>query len=388
MKILIIGGGAVGSIAAKFLTESNDVEQVVLGDINPQKAKKFIIPHPKITLKTIDARDVAALTEAAKGMDLIMNASLSFFNENLIKAALAAGTHYQDFSSDTWQIEQLKHHQDFKKNGKIALVNASAAPGVTNLLAAELANGLKRIEYVKIRLLEDVSSEVPFTAWAKAIFFDQIYTKPVVWEFDKLVTRNNFSEEEIYNFPEPHLNEKCYLIPQEEISTIPKYIKTKYADLKIGGSEMDLARTLFKLGLFKKAPIKIGEAMLTPYDFLLKIWPDVISPDNMKKLVKSGKLHNAKFWATIEEQGIHDKKRTSRKAVILFPDQTAVNTLYPGANYVSYSAGLCAAIFALAIPKIKDTGAFPPEAIKADIRKEIIDALRAHSVKIDITETA
>ena len=165
---------------------------------------------------------------------------------------------YQDFSSDDWQIEQLKFDADFKKLGLKALINASAAPGVTNLITAELASGLKRIEHIKIRLLVDVSSDVPFTAWAKSIFFDQIWTKPLTWEFDKMEIKNNFSEEEKYNFPEPHLNQKCWLLSQEEIGTIPKYIKTKHADLKAGGSEIELARTLFKLGLFEKKPTKIG----------------------------------------------------------------------------------------------------------------------------------
>ena len=244
MKILIIGSGAVGSIAAKFLAESTEVEQIILGDIDLQKAKKFIIPSPKIVFKTLDARDVNMVAEAAKGTDLIINSSLSVFNTNLLKAALLAKVNYQDFSSDEWQIEQLKFDGDFKKLGLKALINASAAPGVTNLITAELAAGLKRIEYIKIRLLEDVSSDVPFTAWAKSIFFDQIWTKPQTWEFDKAVTKNNFSEEEKYNFPEPHLNQKCWLLAQEEIGTIPRYIKTKHADLKAGGSEIELARTL------------------------------------------------------------------------------------------------------------------------------------------------
>lgn len=388
MKILIIGSGAVGSIAAKFLTEAIEVEQIVLGDIDVQKAKKFIVPSPKITFKTLDARDINMMAEAAKGMDLVINSSLSGFNTNIMKAALLAGVNYQDFSSDDWQIEQLKLHEDFKKKGLKGLINASAAPGVTNLITAELAAGLKRIDHIKIRLLEDVSSDVPFTAWAKSIFFDQIWTKPLTWEFDKYVTKNNFSEEEKYNFPEPHLNQKCWLLSQEEIGTIPRYIKTKHADLKAGGSEIELARTLFKLGLFEKKPTKIGETMIAPYDFLLKIWPDVISPIRMIKLAESGKLHNAKFWATVEALGIRDKKSVTRKALMLFPDQIAVNKLYPGANYVSYAAGLSAAIFALAMPKIKQTGVFPTEAIEKDVRAEIIEALKAKDIKIEIIEQA
>jgi len=109
-----------------------------------------------------------------------------------MKIALEAGANYQDFASDWGDggVEQLKYQKEFKEKNLIALVNASASPGVTNLVARELSSGLKRIEYVKVRLLEDVSSEVPFTAWSKAILFDEIWNKPLVWEFDRFNIKN------------------------------------------------------------------------------------------------------------------------------------------------------------------------------------------------------
>ncbi len=389
MKILIIGAGATGSIAAKLLAGRPEVEAVIIGDIDARKTKKFIVPDPKISFKVIDATNAASVIEAAKGANLLINASLPSFNEDLIKIALEAGVNYQDFASD-WEdgkVEQLKYQNNFKEKNLRALINASASPGITNLVAKELSAQLKRIEYVKVRLLEDVTSEVPFTAWSKAIFFDEIWHKPLVWEFDKFVSKNNFSEEEIHNFPEPFLNQKCYLLAQEDIGTIPMYIKTKYADLKAGGSEMEFARTLFKLGLFKKRPVKIGEVSVAPYEFLLKVWPDILPPEDMKKLVASGKLHNAHFWATVEERGIREKKKISRKATILFPNQAEVNKLYPGANYVSYAAGLSAVIFALAIPKIKEGGVFPPEALGDELRSSLIKDFQENGVKIEISES-
>jgi len=388
MKILIIGAGATGSIVAKLLAGRAEIEQITIGDIDANKAKKFITPDPKITFKLLDARDKKAVFEAAKGIYLLINASLPDFNEDLMEICLEAGVNYQDFASD-WSdmnVEQLKYHDQFKAKGLKALINSSASPGVSSLIAKELSIGLKRIEYIKIRLLEDISSDVPFTAWSKETLFDQVCNKPIVWEFDKLVEKGNFSEEEIFDFPEPFLNRKCYLLPQEDVGTIPRYIKTKYVDLKVGGSEIDFARTLFKLGLLKKNPVKIGEISVVPYDFLLKIWPDILSPDNMKKLVASGKLHNAHFWISVEEKGIRDKKKIVEKAYVLFPNQLEVNKLYPGANHISYAAGLSAAIFASALPKIKESGVFPPEALSDEVRAYLIEEFRKNNIKIEISE--
>ena len=387
MKVIIIGAGAAGSIIAKFLCDSDKVEQVLVGDIDQAKAKKFLIQHPKLSFKEANAKHIDEIAALATGFDLLINASLPEFNEFLMQAALKAGVNYQDLASDydNAEIEQLKYHEQFKAKNLIGLINASASPGVTNLVARDIACHLTKIESVKIRLLEDVSSEIPFTAWSKAVTFDEFYWKPFVWEQDKFVEKDNFAEEEVYNFQEPFLNQKCYLIAQEDIGSMPKYIKAKHIDLKAGGSEIDLARTLFKLGIFKKHPIKVGDTSISPYDYFLKIWPDVLSPDEMKKLVDSGKLNNAHFWASVEESGYEDGKKVVKKALVLFPDQKTVNKLYPGATYISYAAGLSAAVFALAIPDIKSRGVFPPEGLAKDECLMVTENLKKGGVEINFT---
>jgi len=65
--------------------------------------------------------------------------------------------------------------------------------------------------------------------------------------------------------------------------------------------------------------------------------------------------------------------------------QSEINQLYPGANYVSYTAGLTAAIFALHLPKIKERGVFPPEALSSEIRSSIIQELEKIKSKLKLT---
>lgn len=390
MKVIIIGAGATGSIIAKFLCDSDKIERVLVGDIDSAKARKFLIQHPKLSFKEANAKHIEEIAVFAAGFDLLINASLPDFNEALMQAALKAGINYQDLASDydDGQIEQLKYHEQFKAKNLLALINASASPGVTNLVARDIACKLKKIDEIKIRLLEDVSSDIPFTAWSKTITFDEFYWKPFIWEQDKFIERDNFAEEEVYNFQEPFLNQKCYLLAQEDIGTMPKYIKAKRIDLKAGGSEIDLARILFKLGLFKKHPVKVGDTSIAPYDYLLKIWPDILSPDEMKKLVDSGKLNNAHFWAAIEESGYdEDGKKIVKKALIMFPDQKVVNKLYPGANYISYAAGLSASVFALAIPNVKEKGVIPPEGLGKEECLMITDNLKKGGVEINFAHT-
>ncbi len=322
-----------------------------------------------------------------------------------MEIALEAGVNYQDLASsgegvsiDT--IEQFEYDEKFKEKGLIALINASASPGVSNLMVGELASGFfKQIEYIKIRILEDMRASVPLTAWSKEVAFDEFFSSPYIWDGEKFLPKDNFDEEEIFDFPAPFINTKCYMVAQEDISTIPRFIKAKYIDIKAGGSEIEFAKTLFQLGFMKKKYIKVGEVMVSPYEFLVKVWPDVPGIEEMKKLVDSGKLYNANFWASVEVSGIeavrvenlatgevavHQKKKTLR-AYILFPNQVEINKIYPGANYVSYAAGLSAAIFAEAIPTLSKKGVYSPEAIESKDRDSILKKLKKAGVKIEIS---
>ena len=388
MKVLIIGGGATGSILAHFLSLEKEIEAVVCGDINTRKAKRFLPNHPKITLQQIDATQKDKVALLAKGFDLLINASLSQFNKFLMDAALEAGTNYQDLASkwDNAKVEQLDFNDKFKAKNLVGLINASASPGVTNLLAKLLASKLDRVDSIKVRLLENVSSDIPFTAWSKEIAFDEATQKPYTWDKNHFVEKDNFGEEELFNFPEPFTNRKCYLISQEEVGTLPQYIKTKYVDLKIGGSEIEFVHTLFKLGLLRKRLVRIGNALISPYELVTKVWPDVPSPQEMKKITASGKLRDAHFWASVLTAGFSDKKKLIRRADVLFPTQAEINKLLPGANYISYAAGLSAAIFALTAPTLKEKGVYSPEALDAETCGALYEKFKKSGIKIELSE--
>lgn len=390
MNILVLGGGATGSVAACALAESKKIKKVILGDISDKSAKKFLIPHPKVDFQIIDATKREDVLRALEGCAVLVNAASPVFNTMLLETALQAGVHYQDFASD-WEdarVEQFGYDDQFKERGLVGLINASATPGVSNLLAGELAAKFSEIDYIKIRLLEDVSADVPLTAWSKEVAFDEFISPPFLWNGKQFEKTDNFAEEEIFDFPEPFMDQKCYMVAQEDIGTIPRYIKAKRIDIKAGGSEIDFARSFYLLGLTSKTPIQIGGDKISPYDFMLKIWPNVPSLAEMRDLVERKKVHNAHFWAAVDVSGIaaSDGKKTTLRADILFPNQAEINKIYPGANYVSYAAGLCAAIFAENIPTLSRKGVYSPEAIGPAERVSLIKQLKKKGVKIEIKE--
>lgn len=403
MKALIIGSGATGSVTAKVLAGFSAIEKVLVGDVSEKNAKKFLVPDPKIDFLVMDASKREEVMKHAEGCFVLINAASPNLNKLLMEVALASGANYLDMASsgDGVSIETtdpFSYDEAFRAKGLIALLNASASPGVTNLMAGELSVGLKNIEYIKIRILEDVRADVPITAWSKEVAFDEFTALPYFWDGKQFALKDNFDDEEVFDFPAPFINTKCYMIAQEDIATIPRFIKAKYIDFKAGGSEIEFARTLFQLGLMKKRPMKVGELMVSPYQFLVKVWPEVPAIEETKKLVEAEKFHDAHFWCSVEVSGTEatrvenlaskeatttHKKKTIR-AYIMFPHQTEINKIYPGANYVSYAAGLSAAIFAETIPSLGKKGVYPPEAIEPKDCDVILGKLRKHGVAIEI----
>src|SRR5215469_15124204 len=97
MRIFILGAGATGSLLAQLLERQGHV--VWCGDRDSERARRFLGKKSAIPVATVNARNLRAIVRAAKGCQLIVNASASVFNEIVLRAALRLRAHYLDLSS-------------------------------------------------------------------------------------------------------------------------------------------------------------------------------------------------------------------------------------------------------------------------------------------------
>ncbi len=154
----------------------------------------------------MDASKISDVKKSAMDVDLIINATLPQFNENIMEAALHAGVNYQDLSSnlkDLKHIEQLKFHKRFQKEHLIGLIDAGISPGITNLLAREGADKLDIVSSIKIRTLEDQKASEFVFAWSPVVALDELTSPPIVYRNRKFKLLRPFSDSEEYEFPAP-----------------------------------------------------------------------------------------------------------------------------------------------------------------------------------------
>lgn len=97
MRIFVLGVGGAGSLLAHLLQRQGHT--VWCGDRDPDRARKFLGKKSKIEVKEANARNLWSIVRAARGCNLIVNASPAVFNEIILRAALRLRIHYVDLNS-------------------------------------------------------------------------------------------------------------------------------------------------------------------------------------------------------------------------------------------------------------------------------------------------
>ncbi len=244
MRIFVLGAGATGSLLAQLLERQGHT--VWCGDRDPQRARRFLGKKSTIAVTQVNARNLRGTVKAAKGCQLIVNASASVFNEIVMRAALRLRAHYADLSShltrNPFRAEQLRYMKKFEEKNRVALINTGAAPGLTNLLAKRAAELLDEVAAVHIRLYESSESDDPFSQWSPEVSFDEAVSHPRIYRDGKFHLGKRFSEIEKFRFPDPIGNSRVVLAAQDEVATLPHFIPMRELDVKIGGNEIDRLR--------------------------------------------------------------------------------------------------------------------------------------------------
>lgn len=378
MKILVLGHGNVGSVLTKLLHKEEGIELVISADMCFKEDKKIErLHHIKINLKN----NHQFLTVLKRyNPDLIVNATSPRFNHDILKECAKSGISYLDMAAcwetdldknalSPYKIEQFDFDKQFREKNILGLIEAGVSPGMTNLFVRECADEFDELEDVKIRLIDYSGTDKFHAAWSKEYLLDEISSKPLVYTDGKFKIVEPFSGVEDYEFPAPYGKKKVSLICQDEIGTIPFFIKLKNIDIKDYDDQVDIHRFLYELGLVSKKKIKFGDIEISPFEFVNKVLPD-ISFNN-----EDPQFQEAQFAFAVEASGKIKGEKTRIRYFVSFPNQKNINKLGLDANFISYPTALSAKIFVMAVPKIKAKGIIPPETLDKEIRKFILSEL-------------
>ena len=97
MRIFVLGTGASGALLAQLLARQG--HRVTCGDKDPERAKRFLGRKSTLPIVAVNARNLRGVVRAARGCQLLVNASPAVFNEVALRAALYLRAHYLDLAS-------------------------------------------------------------------------------------------------------------------------------------------------------------------------------------------------------------------------------------------------------------------------------------------------
>src|SRR5918911_1338379 len=153
MRMLVLGAGLQGSACAYDLLQNPDVREVRLADLNIARIADFLAPYSgrRLIPTHLDVRDREAVLAVMRESQAVMSAIPYYFNLDLAKLAVEAGTHFCDLGGNTEIVFQQKQLDAKAREKSITVVpDCGLAPGMVNILAQYGIEQLDRVESVRI----------------------------------------------------------------------------------------------------------------------------------------------------------------------------------------------------------------------------------------------
>ena len=291
MRIVVLGGaGMMGCIAVQDLARSEAVEEVVIADLNPDNAQLVAdtIGSAKISWVQLDLRDHEALVEVLRGADTCLNATVYYFNLDVMGACLEAGTHYTDLGGLFHTTrKQLELHEAFKTAGLSAVLGVGSAPGVPNVQSRYAADRLDTIESIRIYDgIKPPPPEVVAFSYAVPTIIDELTLPPMVYRDGEFVACEPLSEFEDYWFTLPLGSLPMHLSLHSEVATLPLSFRDKglrecFFKINYWGmapETVEKVKVLADFGFAGRDPVQVGEVAVVPRDLLVTLMRAYVPP--------------------------------------------------------------------------------------------------------------
>ena len=280
MKITVLGGcGAVGTVAVQTLRESGIFSEIVIGDINEEKAKDLASAcgSDAVSAIRIDADDPAGIRAAIDGSTVVLNCVGPFYRYGpaILRTVISAGIDYVDVCDDFDATEQyLAMNGEAKKADMSALIGMGSSPGIANVLvrfcAEDLLDSVESIDIyhahggeafegpavVKHRIH---SMQVPIPVFVNGQFKRLGLFEEAGRAFEETTEFANVGTYDVYLYPHP------------ETITLPRYIKGVSRVTNLGlvlpPAYAELIKGVVRLGITGEDPIDVNGRPVGPLEF-------------------------------------------------------------------------------------------------------------------------
>src|ERR1700733_12255836 len=377
MRIFVLGVGGAGSLLAQLLVRQGHT--VWCGDRDPDRARKFLGKKCAIEVKDANARNLWSIVRAARGCNLLVNASPAVFNEIILRAALRLRSHYLDLNShlnrNPFRPEQFRFQKRFAAKNRAAVICTGAAPGLTNLLAKRGSELLDIVESIQIRLFESTESKDPVSTWSPEVMYDEAISSPRVYQHGRFSLAKRFADREKFRFPPPIGETTVYLAAQDEVCMLPYVVPMRDMDAKIGGNDFDRLFRWYRQGRLNRSQ-----------GIVRKRFPKTLTPKGVAGMIRKGALENARFAAAVLLRGMKDDQPLLLRYDASFPTLHQIRQRGLISTPIAYATAHLAAIFIKHFPRDM-AGVFGPSELPLEKRRAILAAVKSQDIRLSLKIT-
>jgi saccharopine dehydrogenase (NAD+, L-lysine-forming) len=380
MKTMVLGTGAVGSVTAEILAHSEDFEQVILADVNMERAKRTEkkISNDKVVVKKVDASDLDGMVKAFKGVDLVLNGVIPRFNLKIMEACLNAGSSYADMAWDvaldttpaggvieeTPAWNQLRMDEAFKVAGLTGMMGLGCDPGLSNIFARMAADNMDKVREILVRDGDNGTVEGHKFAplWSPETLIEEVLMPATYYKDGQYRKLPPFSGKEMFDFPDPVGKLSIYNVDHEESETLPTFIGQvlskgcDYCDFKIALDDtyVEAIQMVGMLGLANPGKVDVKGTKVSPRDVVAACLPD---PSTLGERAKGD------CAVGTVTKGVKDGQDVSYFIWIQMNHEKTFKKYGHSATGYTVGAPLAIAAILFAQGKIAQKGVFPPEML-------------------------
>jgi saccharopine dehydrogenase-like NADP-dependent oxidoreductase len=264
-RVLVLGGGMIGSAMAMDLSRSGDWE-VTLADARPEALQRAASRYGVRTVAA-DLGQPSVVAGLAAGCDLVIGALPSTMGYQTLRAVIEAGRDCVDVSFMTEDARTLDGLA--REKGVTAVVDCGVAPGVSNMMVGHAAARLDTVERVEIYVGGlPVQRRWPYDYKAGFAPHDVIeeYVRPArVVESGRVVVKEALTETELLDVPGVGTLEAFLTDGLRSLAYTIRAPFMKEKTLRYPG-HVQLMRVLRETGFFSKDPVDVRGQQVRPLD--------------------------------------------------------------------------------------------------------------------------
>ena len=288
-KVLIIGAGGVGTVAARKIAESPVFTDIMLASRTKSKADDIAaaVGNGRIKTARVDADNVDELTALINDFkpEIVLNVALPYQDLTIMDACLACGVNYVDTANyepkDEAHFEyswQWAYQDRFREAGLTAILGCGFDPGVTSIYTAYAAkHHFDEIQYLDIVDCNAGNHGMAFaTNFNPEINIREVTQPGKYWENGQWIETAPHEIHKPLNYPEIGPRES-YLIYHEELESLVKNFPTIRRArfwMTFGQEYLTHLRVIQNIGMARIDPIIYNGVEIVPIQFLKAVLPD------------------------------------------------------------------------------------------------------------------